>query len=428
MIGRINRIVIVFLIVALALAVVMLNRETTTVYFGRTLNVTANTGVILIGTFGLGIICAGLVSMFFGFKGYLRERALRAKDRQRTAFYESMMKARGFLSTGEFQRARAEWEKLASRDTANVVARVELSRSLEGMGDPREALRVLEGIRASDPNNIEVLFRAAELNIALNNRTAALDNLALIVAQRPNKKALALARDLSEELDRLEDALEYQAQLEGLSPGDEGHRDSLYRLEFKKIVRDSANDQLKLREDLKTFLKRRSAFVPALERLALIEESLGNHEDAAQLLVRAGKSSGQSCFWHSAMKLWKNRNQPDKALAAARNATKETRGSARLEAEILLIKTYLSLDMFEEAKGSIRGFTTLAAAEEVSVTQSMGHQVLSLEGLCLSRLGKHHEAADIWRRLADNDLSLVRPLEALQNLNGDAPAARLSTP
>ncbi|MFM1848143.1 MAG: hypothetical protein RL417_1617 [Pseudomonadota bacterium] len=428
MISRINRIVIVFIIVAIALAVVMLNRETTTVYLGRTLNVTANTGVILIGTFALGIICAGLVSIYFGFKSYLRERALRVKDRQRTAFYESMMKARGFLSTGEFQRARAEWEKLASKDPANVVARVELSRSLEGMGDPREALRVLDSIRASDPNNIEVLFRAAELNIALNNRTAAVDNLALITAQRPNKKALALARDLSEELGRIEDALEYQAKLEGLSPGDEGHREALYRLEFKKIVRDGATDQIKLREDLKGFVKRRPGFVPALEKLAAIEEALGNHEEAAQLLVKAGKSSGQSCFWHSAMKLWKNRNHPDKALAAARNATKETRGTARLEAEVLLIKTYLALDMFEEAKAAIRGFTTLAAAEEVTLTQQMSHQVLSLEGLCLSRLGKHSEAGEIWRRLADNDLSLIRPFEALQNLNGDAPAARLSTP
>jgi len=428
MISRINRIIVVFLIVGLALAIVMLNRETTTVFLGRTFTVTANTGVILIGTFGFGIICAGLVSIFFGFKAYLRERSLRMKDRQRTAFYDSMMKARGFLSSGEFPRARAEWEKLATRDPANVVARVELSRSLEGMGDPREALRVLDGIRATDPNNIEVLFRAAELNLALNNRTAALDNLALIVAQRPNKKALTLARDLSEELDRNEDALEYQMKLESLAPGDENHREAMHRLEFKKLVRDAGADQIKLREDLKAFVKRRSSFVPAIEKLAALEESLANPEEAAQLLVKAGKASGQSCYWHSAMKIWKNRNQPDKALAAARNATKETRGVARLEAEILLIKTYLALDMFEEAKGAIRGFTTLAAAEETTLTQQMSHQVLSLEGLCLSRLGKHGEAAEIWRRLADNDLSLIRPFEALQDLNGDAPAARLSTP
>lgn len=428
MISRINRIIVVFLIVGVALAIVMLNRDSTTVNLGRTFTVTANTGVILIGTFGLGIACAGLVSIFFGFKAYLRERSLRMKDRQRTAFYDSMMKARGFLSSGEFQRARAEWEKLATRDPANVVARVELSRSLEGMGDPREALRVLDGVRASDPNNIEVLFRAAELNLALNNRTAALDNLALIVAQRPNKKALALARDLAEELDRIEDALEYQAKLEGLAPGDESHREAMYRLEFKKLVRSAGTDQIKLRDDLKAFVKRRSSFVPAIERLAALEESLANPEEAAQLLVKAGKASGQSCYWHSAMKIWRNRNQPEKALAAARNATKETRGVARLEAEILLIKTYLALDMFEEAKGAIRGFTTLAAAEEATLTQQMSHQVLSLEGLCLSRLGKHAEAAEIWRRLADNDLSLIRPFEALQDLNGDAPAARLSTP
>ena len=95
---------------------------------------------------------------------------------------------------------------------------------------------------------------------------------------------------------------------------------------------------------------------------------------------------------------------------------------------MLLIKTYLSLNMFDDAKGAIKGMTALAAAEEVTLPGEIIHQILSLEGFCLSRLGKFEEAAEIWRRLADNDLSLVRPFEGGASVNGDAPAARLSTP
>lgn len=428
MIGRINRLVILLLVVGLALAVVLLNRETTTIHLGGSAAITANTGVILLVAFSVGLLCAGVVSVFFAFKAYLRERTLRLKDRQRSAFYDAMMKARGCLALGEWQKARAEWEKLSSRDPANIVARVELSRSLEGMGDPREALKVLDGARVSDPENVEVLLRAAELNLALNNRTAAIDNLALIVAQRPNRKALTLARDLSEELDRIEDALEYHTRLEELAPGEEGHRDVLLRLEFKRIVRDAGTDTVRLREELKLFVKRHPQAVPALEKLAAIEATIGNADEAAQLLVKAGKASGQTCYWYSATRLWSGAHLPEKALAAARNATKETRGLARLEAEVLLTKTYLALNMFDEAKTSLKGMTALAAAEEVTLPEAMSRHILSLEGLCLSRLGDHAGAAEIWRRLADNDISLARPFDTAASFNGEAPAARLSTP
>jgi hypothetical protein len=95
---------------------------------------------------------------------------------------------------------------------------------------------------------------------------------------------------------------------------------------------------------------------------------------------------------------------------------------------VLLTKTYLALNMFEEAKAALKGFTALAAAEEVTLPDTMSRQIMSLEGLCLSRLGDSAGAAEIWQRLADNDISLTRPFETAVGVNGDAPAARLSTP
>ena len=79
----------------------------------------------------------------------------------------------------------------------------------------------VEAARLADPKNIEVLFRAAELNSRLKNKTAAIDNLALILAQFPSRQAAGLARALSEELGRYDDALEYQEQLEAMGSQEE---------------------------------------------------------------------------------------------------------------------------------------------------------------------------------------------------------------
>lgn len=426
MIRRINRIIFIFLVVAVALYVVIQNRESTTVLFGRGTSITANTGVILIATFGLGILCAALVSLFFGIKSYFRERKLHARERQRLAFYDGMVSARSASASGDWLKARLEWERLIARDPTNIIARLELSRCLEGLGEVREALQLLDEARAAEAHNTEVLFRAAELNIALGNRTAAIDNLALIMAHQPNRRAAALARDLSEQLGRIEDALEYQSRLEGLAPG-EHQSEAVSRLQFHRIIRDHAADPASLREQLRAFTKKHPKYAPALERLAELEQLQGRTDEAAQLLVRSARSGGRPTAWAEAARLWLSTNNPERALAAARSATKDTTGAARIEAELNLIRVYLGVNMFEDARRALENVRGLAAAEQVEVSPALSQQILTLQGLCLSQLGQFRESAEVWR-----ELSGEKPV-ALSNGSPpagheEAPAPRLSTP
>ncbi|NLF26102.1 MAG: tetratricopeptide repeat protein [Deltaproteobacteria bacterium] len=184
-----------------------------------------------------------------------------------------MLEARSLLAAGEWSKAEALWRKIAKRDPANTIAKVELSRSVEGGGDLKEALRIIDTARISDPSNVEVLFRAAELNLALGNRTAAVDNLALILYHLPSLKAARMARDLSEELGRLQDAFEYQEKVQSAGEEEALLKAAGTRLEFKKLLAEHSepSDKGKKTAALKNFLKRYGDYAPALEHLATLE-------------------------------------------------------------------------------------------------------------------------------------------------------------
>lgn len=429
MISRINKFLFIFLVVGLALYVVILNQSPLTVYIAPNSSLSGSSGVLLIATFGLGILVAGLVGVFFGFKSYLRERKLHSLAAQRKAFYDGMLRARGFAACGEWNKARAQWEQLIRKDPTDIIARSELSRSLQAEGDYVEALRVLDAARATDPKNLEVLFRAAELNVSLGNKTAAVDNLALILQNHPSKRAAAFARDLSEDLGRVEDALEYQGQLLSLGINEEEHTAVSARLDFKRVLKNSEGNRETLRTDLRTFLRKHPTFVPALHRMALLEAELGNTEEAAQYYAKAAKSGHSSSYWNEMAKLWIAKGDPERALAAARVATKETTGEARLIAQLELIRIQLSLNQFDGARQSLDQFQTLATASERAVPPELSQQYLVLRGLYCSQTGTPSEAAEILRKLSQNDLDIISSVYVPgASTNGDAPAARLSTP
>ena len=429
MISRINKFVLVFLIVGLALYVVLINRDSVTVHLSPGTSVSAAAGVVYIALFALGIIFTALISLIFGIRAYFRERRLHSREKQRQDFYHGMLKARGYLVSGEWGKASDQWEQIIRRDPTDIIARVELSRCLEGAGDLRGALKILEEARTADPNNTEVLFRAAELNLALKNKTAAIDNLAMILHNQPNKRAAAMARDLSEELERYGDALEYQARLEGLGASDDQSRQVRGRIEFKRTLLEINGDAAALETALRTFVKKFPECAPAYERLAELEARGGKVEDAAQHLIKAGRAARSSDFWLKAARLWLKNGQPDRAVSAARSAAREAEGQTRLRAELDLIGLFMSLNMMEEVRRSIEGFPTLASAENTEISHDLMHDYLILKGLMLSRLGEYEKSAEVWQKLCNCDFQIRDSvLERRSTGNNSAPSPVLSTP
>lgn len=429
MIHRINRLITIFMVVAAALYVVLLNRESITIFITPKSKISANAGAVLIGVYALGILTTAVVAVFFGIKAYFRERGWQYRERQHRLFFDGMLKARSQIICGEWDKAKRTWEDLIRRDSTNVIARLELSRALEGQGELREALQVLDAARASDPKNIEVLFRAAQLNRALNNKTAAIDNLALILCHYPNRRAIMLARDLSEELDRIEDALEYEKQLDNFEYSGEERQRVLSRLEFRRVSRDFADDSAKLLEALRSFHKRHPDVVPALHKLSKLEAERGRVEEAAQCLIKAAKVSGLESYWNEAIKLWLTHHMPERALSAARSAAKEARGEFRLQAELNLIRLYLALNMLEEGRRALDNFSSLAQAEQVSVSTQMASKLTVLRGLLFHGSGNFREASELWNKMSEQNFDLsVDGLEKKAGANGDAPSPTLSTP
>ncbi len=425
MITRINRLVSVLVIVGIALYLVIQNRETMTVHLGGSTSYSGNAGVILIATFVVGFLVATLIASMYGIRGYFRERRLKIRDRDRELFYEGVMLARAAQASKEFARARELWSRIINKDPTNIIARVELSKVLENAGEVREALRAVDEARTAVPNSIEVLFRAAELNLALNNKTAALDNLALILYNHPNRHAALLARDLSEELNRIEDALEYQKQFEAVGPIDEVEREQvLARLRLKQTVRDGTNG---VRENISAFLKRHPDFPPALELLADEEVKQGNSGAAAELLARAARNSGTTAFWQKLTRLWLSEKNPQKALASAKAALQEAKGSSRLVAELEIVRLLLNVDLIEEAETILNGFKSSAKNEAVTPSDDLLRQWALLKSLAHLKRGETKAASEILFKLCDDSLKINVPEpKPGKLLSAEAPAPRLT--
>ena len=434
MFSRFSRLIVLLGVVAIALYIVLLNNSEITIFLAPESPLTGNAGVILISSFVLGILFMASVALWFGMKAYFRERGLKARDKQRQAFYEGMLKARNHYAAGELQKAKESWEAALKKDPTDVIARVELSETLEAMADegrvdPLEALRVLDAARAADPKNIEILFRACKINLALNNRTAALDNLNLILYHHPTKSAARLARNVAEELGRIEDAFEYQKQLEALSEESGDREQVLSRLNFKKLLQEDAADAQLLKERLRNFIKKHSNYAPAIIRLAELEADQGKLDEAAQLYVKASRVPEFASAWHMAARLWLKANLPDKAIAAAKVATAESKGDARIRAEIELIRLYIALSMLDAARKHLDGFPFLMKREGVSRSGNIMSLYLSLKGLCLSRMGEYQQSADIFKKLCEQEPELQDFIKEMDlGLDKEGPAPRLSTP
>jgi tetratricopeptide (TPR) repeat protein len=388
MISRFNRLLSILVLIFISLYIVILNRESATFTAGGSWSITANLGVLLITAFSAGLLASSLIALFFGFKAWLRERKLLAQDRQRQGFLDGLVEARGLLAAHEWDKSQAIWQGLTRRDPTKSVARIELSRSLEHGGDISEALKVIESIRAEHTDNVEVLFRAFEIQKKLGNKTAAIDNLALVLGKTPCLRAAIEARDLSEELGRIADALEYHEQCIELGEDRETASRRGGELHFKLIMQDQLKDKELLKKELQGFLKRHPETIAAHLALAKLEQERGNNAEAAQSLINAAKAGAGLPAWNEASVLWLNEGQPEKALAAARSAAQGTTGTTRVEALLFRSQLQLGLNHTEEAEKTLAEIKEHLALHPVTLPLELLSKTESLNALTAYRLGK----------------------------------------
>lgn len=431
MIQRINRLIIALALISLSLYLVLLNRDPLTIQIPAVGSITTMGGVILIGTFITGFLFAVLIALVFGVRAWWRERSLLNKERQRQTFYAGLLEARSALASFEWARARDKWQQIVRKDPTDVIARIELSRSLEGDGQLRESLAIVDEARASQPKNIEVLFRTVELQAKLGNKTAALDALRLILTERAIPRALHLARDIAAELGEYEQAIEFHDQVTRLGGDEQAIRHAACQLEAGKAKRDIRSDPGTLLEGLKVIAKRFPEDAPLLEEIGALALSLARTEEGTQYLTKAARIAGAARLWREAALGWLRIKAPDRALAAARAGCKETKGGERIEAELFLLKLLLNLNMSEEAKEIISALPAVAREQGVKLTIEQQNRLALLRGQCYHRLNDTRSMNSLWNELAEQQgLAEARKqtIDGAPHASHEAPSPTLSTP
>ncbi len=429
MIRTINTIAITLMLIAAVLWVVLLNNNPIPIYLTKSSIKTVPTGFALIISFVLGLLGMGIITLVFGLRSWFRDQRHARKERNTKVFYDGFLTARGYSASKEWDRAKDAWGKIIKKDPTNILARVELAKVLENAGERNEALKVLDAARTIEPTNTEVLLQAANLHEANNNKTVAIDNLALTLYHNPNKYAALKARDLSEEIGRINDAMEYQSELLKLGAKGKEAKDASLRLEFRKILNEFKNQEPEsLKKELDSLLRKNKSFLPIIIKLAELEKELGNFDKAAQHYAKAAKETSKQSYWNEAVTLWTENNMADKATAAARTRTRETTGKARLCAEIDLIRLHLEVNNLSEAKELIDGFSQLAKNEEISIGPKLAQNLLILKGLCLSRQNEYKDSSEVWQKLSVYDYDLDDLENEFDSSEVLAPSPTLSTP
>jgi len=349
-IKHINRLLMLVLITVLIVYVLALNDTPIQVAFSDNLFFHLTSGQLLISAFVFGLLLSFLFALYLGVRHYLRERGFESRERQRLAFYDAISRARGLSAAGNFTKAAIEWEKQIKRDPTHSIARVELARCLDRQGETREALRVLDAARLAAPENIEVLMCAAELHRSLGNRTAAIDNLALVLLHQPSAMAALEASRLSEELGRFDDALEYLGRAEQMDADRTRVEGDRARITMLILEREKPSGSDELIDGLRALARRDPPFIPALIKLADCEAARGRIEEAVRCDLSVSRLTAQSDGWRRAIERWLMADKPERALGALRTAISEASGNTKMQAELDLIRLYIMLDMLDEAK------------------------------------------------------------------------------
>ncbi|MCI5065832.1 tetratricopeptide repeat protein [bacterium] len=422
MVAKFTRILLITLIVALCIAVVYLNAHEGILFYGPQREVRAMAGILYLGLFAAGLLCSVTLWVVSGVKVYWRERSFRVREQQQKQFYDSFLQARALQSAGEYVRAQALWERLIKKDPTDIVARVELSKTLALNGELRKALSALDRARESDPNNVEVLLQAAHLNEQLGNKTAALDNLALALYQEPGAYAAGKARDLSLQLGRIPDAIEYQRQYE--STGGDPSSEASIELAFLALKSEhlpsaessrplegaagtagnsSGEGKQELREwakALRKFTKHHPKYIPASLALAECELELGEPKEAADVLLKAAKETQSSELWRRAIELWLRQNDGERALSAAKTALRNTETPRQqFLAQLDIARVHLYLGQSEEALKTLEGVASLHDAHDPALRRDY----LALTGYSLNRESRFQDAAKVWKRLFEGE-------------------------
>jgi tetratricopeptide (TPR) repeat protein len=235
-------------------------------------------GTLTIIIFCAGIVCSSIAGLFIGFPTILRSWKIKRELKKSHDFYEKISEARKASTTAQWEKARLLWSDLLQLDPTDVVAAIELSRAVENLGDPRQALKDITHVKNLHPTNIEALYRAAELQEKLGNKTSALDNLMHILSLESIPYVYEQAARLALETGNYEYALEYYSKID-------------HPTQSEKLKSLGATIGLRNLQNLSTSTPLSEQIAKSQKLLKKFPQNSAVYRYVAQLLVENGKAT-----------------------------------------------------------------------------------------------------------------------------------------
>ena len=339
-------------VVALVCYIYYFNMTKVTMSFGPTEQLTLPLALIIIGAFIVGILVAALFAFFLLTGRAITIGSLKRSLNQLKSRGVTLVSGREELAAGNYGAAATTFKKLVEKDPEDMQARILLAETYNSQGDYASALGVLDRARAEQKDNVEALFLAADLHDKLGNRTAAYDNVSMVLkTQERNKFALERLVKYCKELERYGSGIEFLQKLIRISPRYEHEelQTKMAELEFQRAIKDSGGNEDQLKTSVTQVANRHRNYAPALSELAAIEKRAGRAEVANKFNLKAYRASGDPKFLAEVAKNTMDKADGDKAVAVVRKAIKGDSEQDSL-GQLFLVNLLLSLDREGEAK------------------------------------------------------------------------------
>ena len=429
MVKKFNKILILLLTIGLSYYAFSMNSQLVTVRLGVDRTITSPLASVLLLTFTIGVLFSAILAAFFSVRAYFREKDLVRRDRRRQALWEDLSKARGLRALEDLNGEHELLRSIIDREPANSLVRLELARNLVDQGKTKEALKVVDATRALEGSQIESLMRAAELHIALGNKTAALDTLSRLLSLTPSQKASTLARDVAESLGKIDEALEYHEQAVALRDTRSTHDEARGQvLNLKKILRDTAGNSADALPALQNFTRQHPHCREGLEELARAEREAGNTDKSTHALIRVGKVANDAEPYFRAAQAFIADRRPDQALATAKLALTDLSGPPVVDAYINIMKVCVALQMYGEVERYREALEKHLGKGIASLSRLQINGIRKVQAYTASLTGDLDSARRTWRELALGEDT--EPHDNIQHVTveADGPSPRLSTP
>ena len=408
-------------------------------------------GGIVILCFVLGIAAAGVIGLFFNFRRDLKFRSLNKQLEREKKSQKQEIEAREYLAAGNLNQAEQGFLNIVERAPQSITARIGLVQTYKKMGDYPKALETVDESRATQEENTELLFLAAELNSCLGSSTAAYDNMALVLKHDPkNIAALRSMVNYCKSLGRWSEAAGHQERIAKLVESSlyEDEQEELAEIEVWEVENKnniSAGEKLDL---LNSVLKKHKQCSLAHAKVADTHLEQNNTKAANKALLKAFKFSSNPEYLEKIARIWLKLEEPEQALISVRRALEEVKGKQDGEklypGAIFLVRLLLHLEIIEEADAELKNLKNLAMnGDSGPLNSAQQKQVDILEAAIMKRRGLYSDAVEVLEPYAEGavlleDRKLFQAVDRLKALPGGEsksakkiehqPSPELSTP